>query len=88
MKIAGYNAGSVAPASVVDRAEASSPAARVSGQGALRLSATAQLILDARQALRGVPEVREPMVREFGARMSSGRYQPDPRAIAAAMISD
>jgi flagellar biosynthesis anti-sigma factor FlgM len=54
----------------------------------LDLSATGRLVLSARQALQSVPEVRERLVRDFSAQLSSGRYQTDPEAVATAMLAD
>lgn len=88
MRITGYNTSSVASASALERLDASPASAREAGPAALHLSAVGRLMLGAREALRGVPEVREQAVHDLGARLSSGRYRPDADAIAAAMVTD
>ncbi|NPV48494.1 MAG: flagellar biosynthesis anti-sigma factor FlgM [Armatimonadetes bacterium] len=88
MRIAGYSANAVTRTSGLERAEALTAPAGVSASVALQLSATGQLMLQARQALRALPEMREQPIRDLGARLSSGRYHPDPQAIAAAMIAE
>jgi hypothetical protein len=88
MRITGYSAGAVTPSQAPDLGSAVSPPSTGPAGGALQLSATGQLALSAREALRGVPEVREPVTKALGAQVAAGRYRADPAAIATTMIGD
>lgn len=88
MRITGYSTRAVTPPASLEQANAAATAAGAGASVALQLSATGQLMMQARQVLRALPEVREQPVRDLGARLASGRYHPDPQAIAAAMIAE
>ncbi len=61
-------------------------AASATGRSSLEISPTGRLFLSGQQALASLPAVRDDQVSQFQSLLSSGAYQVNGEACAAAML--
>ena len=88
MRIETYSISQINRTQSADRSQKPDPSKPTSSHDSLTLSSTGRLIMSARKAFQALPSMRAAKVEEVGTLLASGRYQPDPEAVARAMLGN